>query len=93
MEQNESNVTRSTRENTPPPQIEVSESSRMPLNKQGQNINAEEKAKKKECLYCRKTNHEKNKCWKKTGKCLRCGSLKHKIRKCPLIKENSMLAS
>ena len=62
MEQNESNVTRSTRENTPPPQIEVGESSRMPPNEQGQNINAKRKIKQKECRYCRKINHEEKRC-------------------------------
>ena len=88
MEQNESNVTRSTRENTPPPQIEIGESSRMPPNEKGQNIHAEGKTKQIECLYCKKANHEENECWKKTGKCFRCGSSKHKIRQCPVIKKN-----
>ena len=87
MEQNESNVSRSTKEKTPPPQIVVGESSRMPPNEQGQDINAEGKAKQKECLYCRKANHEENECWKKTGKCLRCGSSKHKIKMCPMMKK------
>ena len=46
-----------------------------------------------QCWYCGKSNHQKSECWKKTDKCLRCESLKYKIRKYPLIKENPMLAS
>ena len=88
MEQNESNVTRSTRENTPPPQIEVGESSSMSPNEQGQNINTEGKAKQKECLYCRKANHEEKGCRKKAKKCFNCGSAEHQVRNCPLRKED-----
>ena len=89
MEQNESNVTRNTRENTPHPQIEVGESSCMSPNEQGQNINAEGKAKQKECRYCRKANHEEKDCWKKARKCLKCGSTKHQIRDCLQMKEST----
>ena len=35
------------------------------------------------CGYCRKAGHTEKECWKKGGKCLRCGSTKHKISECP----------
>nr|XP_027101403.1 uncharacterized protein LOC113721940 [Coffea arabica] len=37
------------------------------------------------CGYCRKPNHTENECWKKTGKCLYCGSTEHQIANCPSI--------
>ena len=59
MEQSKNNVTRGTRENTPLPQIEVGESSRVPPNEQGQDINAKSKVKQKTCRYCGKLGHQK----------------------------------
>nr|XP_027124207.1 uncharacterized protein LOC113740892 [Coffea arabica] len=37
------------------------------------------------CGYCRKPNHTENECWKKSGKCLYCCSIKHQIANCPSI--------
>nr|XP_027088703.1 uncharacterized protein LOC113710054 [Coffea arabica] len=37
------------------------------------------------CGYCRKSNHTENECWKKSGKCLYCGSTEHQIANCPSI--------
>ena len=35
------------------------------------------------CGYCRKSNHMEVDCWKKDGRCLRCGSTEHRIANCP----------
>ncbi|XP_027169401.1 uncharacterized protein LOC113769125 [Coffea eugenioides] len=40
------------------------------------------------CGYCGKANHTANECWRKEGKCLRCGSVEHQIANCPKISEN-----
>ncbi|XP_027150214.1 uncharacterized protein LOC113750440 [Coffea eugenioides] len=40
------------------------------------------------CGYCEKVNHTANECWRKEGKCLRCGSAEHQIANCPKISEN-----
>ncbi|XP_027174577.1 uncharacterized protein LOC113774220 [Coffea eugenioides] len=40
------------------------------------------------CGYCGKANHTANECWRKDGKCLKCGSAEHQIANCPRISEN-----
>ncbi|XP_027067632.1 uncharacterized protein [Coffea arabica] len=40
------------------------------------------------CGYCEKANHTANECWRKDGKCLKCGSAEHQIVNCPRISEN-----
>ncbi|XP_073045319.1 uncharacterized protein [Primulina eburnea] len=37
----------------------------------------------KKCGYCGLPNHEEEKCWRKSGKCLICGSEQHRIQDCP----------
>ena len=39
------------------------------------------------CAYCGKTNHTEDNCWRKTQKCLKCGSTEHQIANCPLISD------
>ena len=36
------------------------------------------------CGYCGGPNHTEANCWKKEGKCLRCGSADHRIADCPI---------
>nr|XP_027098925.1 uncharacterized protein LOC113718208 [Coffea arabica] len=40
------------------------------------------------CGYCRKPNHSEDHCWKKDGKCLRCGSADHQLATCPILKQD-----
>nr|XP_027077041.1 uncharacterized protein LOC113700796 [Coffea arabica] len=35
------------------------------------------------CRYCEKSNHSENDCWRKSGKCLACGSTEHQLANCP----------
>nr|XP_027109190.1 uncharacterized protein LOC113729062 [Coffea arabica] len=35
------------------------------------------------CGYCGKPNHSENDCWRKSGKCLFCGSVEHQLAGCP----------
>ncbi|XP_071905700.1 uncharacterized protein [Coffea arabica] len=35
------------------------------------------------CAFCKKPGHTIDGCWKKLGKCLRCGSSEHQIAGCP----------
>ncbi|CAA0808138.1 Unknown protein [Striga hermonthica] len=35
------------------------------------------------CSHCSKVGHTSNDCWRKLGKCLRCGSSQHQIKDCP----------
>ncbi|XP_027156585.1 uncharacterized protein LOC113757632 [Coffea eugenioides] len=35
------------------------------------------------CGYCGKFNHSENDCWRKSGKCLFCGSAEHQVANCP----------
>ena len=35
------------------------------------------------CGYCGKRNHSKNDSWRKSGKCLFCGSTEHQLVNCP----------
>ncbi|XP_027086577.1 uncharacterized protein [Coffea arabica] len=39
------------------------------------------------CGYCRKAGHTEDGCWRKEGKCLRCGSSEHQIAGCPKTQE------
>nr|XP_027109206.1 uncharacterized protein LOC113729075 [Coffea arabica] len=39
------------------------------------------------CGYCRKAGHTEDGCWRKEGKCLRCGSSDHQIAGCPKIQK------
>ncbi|XP_071933052.1 uncharacterized protein [Coffea arabica] len=34
------------------------------------------------CGYCGKSNHSENECWRKSGKCLACGSTEHQLVNC-----------
>ena len=54
---------------------------------QGQEVEEQGKWPHQTCRCCGKPGHKKKKCWKKTNKCLRYGSPKHRIEKCPLDKE------
>ena len=40
------------------------------------------------CGYCGKPNHTEDNCWKKQGKCLRCGSADHQLATCPILKQD-----
>ncbi|XP_027156049.1 uncharacterized protein LOC113756613 [Coffea eugenioides] len=35
------------------------------------------------CGYCGKPNHSENDCWRKSGKCLACGSTEYQLANCP----------
>nr|XP_027077046.1 uncharacterized protein LOC113700806 [Coffea arabica] len=37
------------------------------------------------CSYCGKPNHMKNECWRKSKKCLYCGSAEHQLLSCPSV--------
>ena len=54
---------------------------------QGQEVDEQGKRPRQTCRYCGKPGHKKNKCWKKIGKCLRCGSQKHRIENYPFDKD------
>nr|XP_027071972.1 uncharacterized protein LOC113696787 [Coffea arabica] len=41
------------------------------------------------CAFCKKPCHTIDGCWKKQGKCLRCGSSEHQIAGCPKMQEGS----
>ncbi|XP_027156451.1 uncharacterized protein LOC113758447 [Coffea eugenioides] len=41
------------------------------------------------CAYCKKPGHTIDGCWKKQGKCLRCGSSEHQISGCPKMQEGT----
>ncbi|KAK6122573.1 hypothetical protein DH2020_043682 [Rehmannia glutinosa] len=36
------------------------------------------------CSYCNKPGHTPEECWRKAGKCLRCGSGQHQVKDCPM---------
>ena len=40
------------------------------------------------CRHCEKHNHEEKECWWKMGKCLKCGSSKHRIGEYPIARGN-----
>mgnify|MGYP004716131045 CR=1 FL=1 len=35
------------------------------------------------CSYCSKSNYSENYCWRKSGRCLFCGSVKYQLATCP----------
>ena len=37
------------------------------------------------CGYCGKINHTEVNCWKRRGKCLRCGGANHRVANCPVV--------
>ncbi|XP_027181976.1 uncharacterized protein LOC113780368 [Coffea eugenioides] len=41
------------------------------------------------CAYCKKPGHTMDSCWKKQGKCLKCGSSEHQISGCPKMQEGT----
>ncbi|XP_071916280.1 uncharacterized protein [Coffea arabica] len=42
------------------------------------------------CGYCRRAGHTEDICWRKEGKCLKCGSSEHQIAGCPKIQEGGI---
>nr|XP_027109288.1 uncharacterized protein LOC113729162 [Coffea arabica] len=36
------------------------------------------------CSFCGKPNHTEDDCWRKQNKCLRCGSMEHRLVSCPV---------
>ncbi|MQL67953.1 hypothetical protein Taro_000255 [Colocasia esculenta] len=51
------------------------------------NIKVEKTTTMEYCKFCDKPGHQANKCWKKAGDCLRCGSQEHRISNCPMLKD------
>ncbi|XP_071940794.1 uncharacterized protein [Coffea arabica] len=43
------------------------------------------------CGYCRRTGHTEDECWRKEGKCLKCGSSEHQIAGCPKMQDGGTL--
>ncbi|MQM06735.1 hypothetical protein Taro_039563 [Colocasia esculenta] len=41
------------------------------------------------CNFCNKPGHQAEKCWKKAGACLRCGSHEHRISNCTMLKDQA----
>ncbi|XP_071905696.1 uncharacterized protein [Coffea arabica] len=41
------------------------------------------------CAYCKKPGHTMDGCWRKQGKCLKCGSNEHQIFGCPKMQEGT----
>ncbi|KAL0445155.1 UNVERIFIED_CONTAM: hypothetical protein Slati_2238200 [Sesamum latifolium] len=41
------------------------------------------------CKFCGRAGHIIEKCWRRLGKCNRCGSDQHMIRDCPMMQENN----
>ncbi|MQM19720.1 hypothetical protein Taro_052730 [Colocasia esculenta] len=50
-------------------------------------IKVEETMMAEYCNFCNKPGHQADKCWKKAGACLRCGSHEHRIPNCPMLKD------
>ncbi|MQL71354.1 hypothetical protein Taro_003674 [Colocasia esculenta] len=50
-------------------------------------IKVEETTMVEYCKFCDKLGHQADKCWKKAGACLRCGSQEHRIPNCPMVKD------
>ncbi|MQL68687.1 hypothetical protein Taro_000949 [Colocasia esculenta] len=50
-------------------------------------IKVEETTMVEYCKFCNKPGHQGDKCWKKAGACLRCGSHEHRIPNCPMLKD------
>ncbi|XP_027155548.1 uncharacterized protein LOC113755883, partial [Coffea eugenioides] len=43
------------------------------------------------CAYCKRIGHTEDGCWKKQGKCLKCGSSEHQIFGCPKMQDGGTL--
>nr|XP_027109267.1 uncharacterized protein LOC113729140 [Coffea arabica] len=43
------------------------------------------------CGYCKRPGHTVDGCWRKQGKCLKCGSSEHQISGCPKIQDDGTL--
>ncbi|GAV57148.1 RVP_2 domain-containing protein [Cephalotus follicularis] len=41
------------------------------------------------CAFCGRPNHNETECWKKMGKCLRCGSQDHMVRSFPMMRDQA----
>ncbi|GAV67453.1 RVP_2 domain-containing protein [Cephalotus follicularis] len=41
------------------------------------------------CAFCGRQNHDETECWKKMGKCLRCGSQDHMVSDCPMMRDHA----
>ncbi|MQL72970.1 hypothetical protein Taro_005323 [Colocasia esculenta] len=52
-------------------------------------IKVEETMTEEYCKFCNKPGHQADKCWKKAGACLRCGSHEHRIPNCPMLKDQA----
>ncbi|MQL90193.1 hypothetical protein Taro_022782 [Colocasia esculenta] len=52
-------------------------------------IKVEETTTVEYCEFCDKPGHQADKCWKKAGACLRCGSQEHRIPNCPKLKDQA----
>ncbi|MQM06134.1 hypothetical protein Taro_038955, partial [Colocasia esculenta] len=52
---------------------------------EGQQSTMASGSEKPECIHCGK-RHGGNACWRKEGRCLRCGSKDHRLRECPNLK-------
>ncbi|MQM07430.1 hypothetical protein Taro_040271 [Colocasia esculenta] len=52
-------------------------------------IKVEETMMVEYCKFCNKSGHHADKCWKKAGVCLRCGSHEHHIPNCPMLKDQA----
>ncbi|MQL83627.1 hypothetical protein Taro_016134, partial [Colocasia esculenta] len=52
---------------------------------EGQQPTVASGSEKPECIHCGKC-HGGNACWRKEGRCLRCGSKGHRLKQCPNLK-------
>ncbi|MQM17682.1 hypothetical protein Taro_050657, partial [Colocasia esculenta] len=52
-------------------------------------IKVEETMTVEYCKLCNKPGHQADKCWKKAGACLRCGSHEHRIPSYPMLKDQA----
>ncbi|MQL86380.1 hypothetical protein Taro_018911 [Colocasia esculenta] len=52
-------------------------------------IKVEETMTVEYCNFCNKPGHKANKCWKKAGAWLRCGSHEHRIPNCLMLKDQA----
>ncbi|GAV79157.1 hypothetical protein CFOL_v3_22622 [Cephalotus follicularis] len=41
------------------------------------------------CTSCGRLKHDETECWKKMGKCLRCGSQEHMLNSCPMMRDQA----
>ncbi|GAV91278.1 RVP_2 domain-containing protein, partial [Cephalotus follicularis] len=41
------------------------------------------------CTFCGRQNHDEAECWKRMGKCLRCGSQDHMLGNCPKMRNHA----